>query len=151
MKRTPLQRRTPLTSKTQLRTKTALVSRCTLQRGGPINAVSAKRRSDNAVRRVVVSAMRLACAGRCSRCKRSDQPVHGHERLARAQGGDILQPDCLLCNECNGWCEDYPQKAAWLGWKVSSKHPHDPALSSSQAVALDGSIVEFTVDDLEVA
>lgn len=141
----PLQRRTTLTSKTQLRTKTPLVSRCTLQRGGPINQVSAKRKVANQQRTRVVSAMRKAVEGECARCGRRDMPVRGHERLARVHGGDILNPDCLLCDLCNGWCEDKPKLAAWTGWKVSISNPHDPALTSSQARALDGSIVEFTV------
>jgi hypothetical protein len=89
--------------------------------------------------------MREAVAGRCARCGRADLPVFGHERLARSQGGDILRPDCVLCNDCNGWCEDHPRVAAWSGWKLSTKWPHDHTLTSSQARALDGSIVEFEV------
>lgn len=122
-----------------------------LQRLQPISKVSAKRRVDNAHRAVVVSAMRKATMGRCARCGRDTEPIHGHERVGRAQGGDILQPDCLLCTVCNGWCEDEPRLAAWTGWKVSSKWPHDHTLTSAQAWALDGSIVEFTVDIDEVA
>lgn len=141
----PLQRRTPLRAKTELRSRTPLL------RSSALAPQSAKRAKDNGLRRKVVSAMRLAGQGRCARCGRRDQPVYGHERLGRAQGGDILQPDCLLCNDCNGWCEDAPKIAAWTGWKVSSKWPHDHTLTSSQAWALDGSIVEFTVPDEAVA
>jgi hypothetical protein len=112
----------------------------------PIRAVSAKRRRVNTERRKVVSAMRAASRGRCARCNRNDLPTHGHERLARSQGGDILNPDCLLCNLCNVWCEDNPQIAAWTGWKISGKWPHDPALEQGQAVDLDGRVVSFTVD-----
>lgn len=135
----PLARRTPLHAYTELTRGSSLLRRT------PLAARSAKRIGEDGIRRQVVSAMRLACAGRCARCGRGDVPVHGHERLGRAQGGDILAPDCLLCNDCNGWCEDNPQIAAWTGFKISSKWPHDHTLTSSQAWALDGSIVEFTV------
>lgn len=140
----PLQRRTPLRARTALQSRTPLRSHSQLRRG-PINPISDKRKSDNTERRVVVSAMRLACQGACARCGRRDLPVRGHERLARAHGGDILRPDCLLCDPCNSWCEDEPQIAAWTGWKLSTKHPHDHTLTSTQARALDGSIVEFEV------
>ena len=145
MKRSPLVRRTPLKAKTELRTKTEL------QRGKPLAPISRKRIVLNASRRQVVSAMREAVAGRCARCHRSDVPVHGHERLGRAQGGDILQPDCLLCPECNGWCEDQPIVAAFTGWKLSGKWTHDPALLSTQAVDLYGNVVDFTVEPEQVA
>lgn len=140
----PLKRRTPLVARTPLRTLTPLTSRCELRRT-PLAPFSAKRIEANGIRRLYVSAMREAARGACARCGRRDVPVHGHERLARAQGGDILTPDCLLCPECNGWCEDEPKLAAWTGWKVSSKWPHDHTLSSSQAWRLDGTVVEFTV------
>lgn len=139
MRRTPLQRRTPLRSFTELR------SHSQLRRGGPLNPASEKRRKVNGRRAKVVSAMREAAKGRCARCGRADLPVHGHERLARSQGGDILNPDCLLCNPCNSWCEDNPQTAAFTGWKISSKYPHSPVLELGQAMALDGRIVDFTV------
>lgn len=112
----------------------------------PIRAVSAKRRRVNTERRKVVSAMRAASRGRCARCNRNDLPTHGHERLARSQGGDILNPDCLLCTRCNTWCEDHPRAAAYTGWKISGKHPHSAALELGQAVDLEGRIVTFTVD-----
>jgi hypothetical protein len=117
----------------------------------PIAAESEKRRKANTVRARVVSAMRSAARGQCARCGRRDLPVHGHERLGRAQGGDILNPDCLLCPPCNGWCEDNPQTAAYTGWKISSKYPHAPVLNMGQALALDGSVVEFYVTAEDVA
>lgn len=144
MKRTPMPpRKKPLVSRTELTTTKPLLRRCAL------SPVSDKRRRDNVERVRVVNGMRLAAQGRCARCGRRDQPVHGHER----RGGSFrhrtfIRPDCLLCNECNGWAEDHPQVAAETGWKVSSKYRHDPALSPTQARALDGSIVEFeTVTD----
>lgn len=144
----PLARRTPLVNKTPLVTRSALVSRTSLCRGGAIAAVSLKRRKANTQRQVVVSAMREAAAGRCARCGRRDQPVHGHER----QGGSrrhrtMLNPECVLCVECNGWCEDNPQTAAWTGWKVSAKWPHAHQLTATQAVALDGAVVEFEIPE----
>ncbi len=78
-------------------------------------------------------------------------PVHGHERLGRAQGGDILRPDALVCDPCNSSFEDEPRLAAWRGWKISSKWPHDHTLTSNQAWDLAGNIVEFTVNHDEVA
>lgn len=148
----PLQRKTPLVNKAPLKTHKPLERGChPLQRRTPLAPVSARRRADNAHRTIVVSAMRLATAGQCARCGRRDMPVHGHERLGRAQGGEILRPDCLLCDLCNAWAEDFPKLAAWTGWKISGKHPHDHTLRSDQAWALDGSIVEFTVAEEEVA
>lgn len=124
------------------RSTTPLTS-SSLSRGGGLAPVSRKRAKVNVQRRVVVSAMRVAAAGRCARCHRGDVEVHGHERRGRAQGGSILKPECLLCNECNGWCEDNPVKAAHTGWKVSGKHGHAPELGIGQAYALDGTIVDF--------
>lgn len=141
----PLARRTPLVTRTPLRVHKPLQRGTAPLRRTPLAPVSAKRRADNGLRRVVVSAMRLAASGRCARCGRRDLIVHGHERIARAHGGDILRPDCLLCNPCNTAIEDAPRLACWQGWKVSPKWPHDHTLTSSQAWALDGSIVEFTV------
>lgn len=150
MKRSHLKRKTSLTAKTELR-RTELARGSSVLRRTPLNPVSVKRMRDNTQRQITVSAMREAVAGRCARCHRSDVPVHGHERLGRAQGGDILEPDCVLCNDCNGWCEDHPVEAAFTGWKISGKHTHDKALTSSQAVDLYGNVVEFTVPDEAVA
>ena len=135
MKRSPMpRRRSPLRSSSTLRRT-------------PLARESAKRKRDNAQRTVVVSAMRAAAAGTCARCGRVDWPVYGHERLARAQGGSMLAPDCLLCNVCNTWCEDAPREAAWTGWKLSSKWPHDPALSPTQARDIYGNVVEFEIPE----
>lgn len=145
MRRTPLQRRRPLLlARTELK-RTELARGKPLQRQGRLNPVSPKRRSDNRVRAVVVSAMREAAAGRCARCGRRDLPVHGHERRGRAQGGDILAPECVLCPPCNSAIEDTPQVSCWNGWKTSPKWPHDPALTSTQARDLFGNVVEFEV------
>lgn len=146
MKRSPLTRRTPLARGTSQLRRTELKRGKSELRRTEISPVSQKRIQANGRRSVVVSAMRLAAEGRCARCGRRDLPVHGHERLGRAQGGDILAPDCLLDDVCNGWCEDNPQIAAWTGWKVSSKWPHDPALAVGQAIDLAGNIVQFMVD-----
>lgn len=100
---------------------------------------------------MVVSAMRELARGRCARCGRSDLPVHGHERLARAHGGDIIHPDALLDPICNTWAEDHPRVAAWTGWKLSSKWPHDPALEPWEARALNGDVIDLRVYQNEVA
>lgn len=144
MKRSPLIRRTPLRAKGPLESKTPLVARIPLRSRTAIAPVSTKRLKANRQRTVVVSAMRLAEDGRCARCS-SRYKVFGHERLGRAHGGDILAPEALLCNVCNGWCEDNPIAAAWDGWKVSTKHPHDPALTIGQARDIFGNIIDFEV------
>lgn len=146
-----MRRGKPLNRGTKQMKRTALARGTTELKRTPLAPISRKRLVVNTQRRVVVSAMREAAAGRCARCHRGDGPVHGHERLARSQGGDILRPDVVLCNDCNGWCEDAPVAAAFTGWKISSKHTHDPALTSSQAVDLYGNIVEFAVAAEDVA
>lgn len=133
----------PLERRTELCRKTPLQPGCGLQRRTPLNPVSGKRRRENTVRRVVVSALREIAQGRCARCGRRDLPVHGHERRGRAQGADIVHPDALLDPICNGWCEDNPRIAAWTGWRVNPKWPHDPALQPWEARALDGAVVDL--------
>lgn len=138
MKRSPMPpRKTPLIS------RVSLVSRVPLQRRTPIAAVSYRRKQENRQRTPIVNALRVAQRGICPRCGRSGLPLFGHERRGRAHGQSILSPDVAICNEDNAWCEDNPQIAAWTGWKVSAKHPHDPALQPWEARALDGSIVDF--------
>lgn len=137
MKRTELRRKTPLVTRAPLVTRTPLSRRCAL------SPVSDKRRRDNVERVRVVNGMRLAAQGRCARCGRRDQPVHGHERVRRSQGSDITRPDCLLCNCCNGWAASEPKAAAWTGWLITPKWRHDPALENGEAWDLDGNRVRF--------
>lgn len=85
----------------------------------------------------------LYAAPWCARCCATNAPLAGHERRSRAQGGNPAQPDCLLCDTCNTWCEDNPTMAAWTGWKLSRKHPHDPKLRDDEAENLNGEIVVF--------
>ncbi|HEX5347893.1 MAG TPA: hypothetical protein VFW64_12465 [Pseudonocardiaceae bacterium] len=140
MKRSPMPARVkPLERRTPLNPSGAPLRRT------PLAAVSVRRKRDNARRTRVVSAMRHAAEGRCARCGRAGLPVFGHERIARAHGGSLLHPDCVLCNGCNGWCEDRPQVAAWTGWKVSGKWPHDPALEPWEARDLVGNIIDFRI------
>jgi hypothetical protein len=108
-----------------------------------LRPVSDKRRAENVERRVVVSAMREIAQGRCPRCGGTGLPLRGHERLARAHGGDIVRPDVLLDDFCNSAIEDAPQVSCWNGWKVSPKWPHDPALRPWEARALDGTVVDL--------
>lgn len=143
MKRTPLARRTPLRAKVGLSSRTELQRRAPLLSRTPINPVSDKRKCDNYERRKVVSGMRLATSGECARCGRRDLPVHGHEKLTRAHGGDIINPSCLLCDPCNSALEDAPRVSAWNGWRLSAKWPHDPALQPFEARRLDGVIVDL--------
>jgi hypothetical protein len=152
VKRGAPMRRTPLARGTSQLKRSPLAAGCSQLRRTPINPVSRKRVQDNRQRTIVVNAMRLAAEGRCARCGRADVVVHGHERLGRSQGGNPVAPDCLLDNFCNEWCESHPQIAAWTGWKVSSKWPHDPQLEVGQAVDLFGNIVQFHTDaDLEAS
>lgn len=137
-------RRTPLSRGTSQLKRTPLACGCSELRRTPMAQVSAQRRRDNSRRTIVVNAMRLIAEGRCARCHRADKDVFGHELRGRAHGADIVAPDCLLCNECNGWCEDNPPIAAWLGWKVSSKWPHNPVLEVGQAIDINGDIVAFS-------
>lgn len=139
MRRTPLKRGTSQLKRTELKPGKSQLRRCS------ISPVSIRRRQDNAKRTVVVSAMRMAVDGRCARCRGADMPVHGHERLSRAHGGDIIHPDCVVCDRCNGAIEDQPQVSCWNGWKISPKWPHDPALLSTQARDLFGYVVDFEV------
>lgn len=119
MKRgSPLRRLTPLKAKTSLTSAAKLVART------PLRAVSLRRQRENAERRKVVAAMYEARPW-CARCGRTDVALAGHEKLGRAQGGDPTKPDVLLCDECNGWCEDHPLEAAAAGWKISRKYPKE--------------------------
>lgn len=143
-RKTPLRATKALVARKPLISRTELKTRVPLRSSTPISAVSKKRMRANRKRTVVVSAMREATFGRCAMCGDRSE-VAGHERLARAQGGSILGPEALLCNVCNGWCEDSPISAAWAGWKISAKHPHDPALAIGQARRSDGTVVDFTI------
>jgi hypothetical protein len=79
----------------------------------------------------------------CARCGRPGVELHGHERLSRAQGGTPAAPDCLLCNACNEYLEDFPAAAAWDGWKLSRKHARCPGLDPDEAFQLGGGIYTF--------
>lgn len=115
MKRTPMKRGTSQLARTSwLAVRTA------------INPVSAKRARENRQRTRNVNAMR-AIDPSCAMCGRADVPTFGHEKLGRAQGGDFVNPDVLLCNPCNSWCEDNPKAAAEQGWKISRKYPRQVA------------------------
>lgn len=115
----------------------------------PLAPVSERRQGENRQRAQVTSVMRAAAEGRCARCRRLGLPVFGHERLNRSHGGDILNPDCMLCNACNTAIEDSPGTSCWNGWKISPKHPHDPVLAPWEARDLSGGIVDFRVLRLE--
>jgi hypothetical protein len=86
--------------------------------------------------------------GTCARCGVWG-PVNGHERLSRAQGGDPTKPDCLLCVPCNTWCEDEPALAAWVGWKISRKHPRSDNLAANEAFNIMAGRVTFVDADEE--
>lgn len=92
-----------------------------------IRPMSSRRRALNVRRRKAEQALYDA-APWCAMCGKTGTELHGHERLGRAQGGDQANPDVLLCDRCNSWCEDNPRAAALAGWKVSRKwQPSDGA------------------------
>lgn len=110
-----------------------------------MRAVSKKRAKDAPVRAAAEIALGWDNGvGTCARCGLWGY-VNGHERLSRAQGGDPTNPDCLLCPECNTYCEDFPPAAAYNGWKVSKKHPHSKYLADNEARCTDGSTHTFVV------
>jgi hypothetical protein len=125
-----------------------MLRRTPLPPGGPLRPMSAKRVRVNRQRTKVVNGLREAQQGRCARCHQRTE-IAGHERRGRAQGGSILAPECALCHRCNTACEDNPREAAWAGWKVSPKHPHDPALAIGEAWDINGDRVIFA--DLSTA
>ncbi len=85
-----------------------------------MRAVSVKRARLNRERRKA-EAVLYDAAPWCAKCGATGVELHGHERLGRAQGGNPADPDDLLCNDCNTWCEDNPREAAESGWKISRK------------------------------
>lgn len=130
-------RRAPLKRVTPLR---AGVSRLARTKIAP---TSTARKRLNARRARTEQALgRVGTTGFCAR-HGGYGPVNGHERLARAQGGDPSRPDCLLCPACNQWCEDNPADAALDGWKVSRKYDRDPVLVGNEARQVDGSVFVF--------
>ena len=145
MRRSRLKPGKPLTSKTQLQRKTPMArtgfsggarpvavpgrAPSTLRRGS-LRAVSPSRRKDAPTRRTAEAEL-FALRPWCWKCGRNDVRLSGHELIGRSQGGDPTKPDCLLCAGCNGWAEDNPIDAVWLGWKISRKpHPVMPCIAS---------------------
>ena len=111
-----------------------------------MRAVSLQRRRVNGTRRRAVTAL-YAAAPWCARCGNADVPLAGHERLGRSQGGNPADPDCLLCDPCNEYCENWPVAAAWTGWKVSGKWPRDPQLGPGEAFDISGRRVVFQTNE----
>jgi hypothetical protein len=138
VKRTPMPPR-----KSPLITRTELHSRVPLSRHSALAAVSFKMRDKNRQRVITEKQLgRVNGCGTCARCGRYGY-VNGHELRRRSQGGNPAHPDCLLCVECNSWAAREPVTAAWTGWLISPKHPHDPALNNGEAWALNGDRVIF--------
>lgn len=107
-----------------------------------MRAVSRQRAALNRRRREAEQAL-YELGPWCWRCGLTRVHLAGHERLGRAQGGNPERPDALLCHPCNTACEDEPIDAAWNGWKVSRKHPHDPTLGDDEAWDVHGNRVLF--------
>ncbi len=106
-----------------------------------MRAVSAKRARANRVRKEAERVL-FELDPYCARCG-SGYELHGHERLGRSQGGDPAKPDCLACNLCNTRFEDFPELAAWEGWKISKKYERDPRLGTDEARTIWGGVYTF--------
>jgi ssDNA-binding Zn-finger/Zn-ribbon topoisomerase 1 len=110
MKRSPMKRGSSLLRRTPMPQPTQ-----------PIRPQSKRRQAQRRVRAAAERVLgREGTQGVCAKCGLYGY-VNGHERLARSQGGDPTNPDCLLCPPCNGWAEDHPREAAEQGWKISRK------------------------------
>ena len=147
MKRTELRRVTPLRSSLVERGSSPLHEASTPDPALPkhgrtrLRPVSPKRAKQGGARQKKLRWLR-AIDERCAFCG-SPFRLHGHERLALAQGGKYEDPDCLLCDPHNGLMEDEPEWAAYTGWKISGRYPRSPSLAPNEAVRLDGSIYTF--------
>ena len=123
-------RRSPLTLKPtpdQLRTGSTLARSTAPIARQAINAVSPKRKAENAVRRRVLAEMRQADP-MCARCRVAPW-VDGHELLRRSAGGSITDKSGIvgLCRPCHEWVGMHPAQAIRDGWAVSrySNANHD--------------------------
>lgn len=128
-------RRTPLTPKPptadQLRRNSRLAVSRGLIRGTqiareaqwqarkPINAVSDKRKAENAVRRRVLAEMRQADP-MCARCRVAPW-TDGHELLPRSGGGSITDKANIrgLCRPCHTYVTEHPAEARATGWTLT--------------------------------
>jgi hypothetical protein len=157
MRRSRLKPGKPLTSKTQLQRKSPMArtgfsggarpvtspgrAPSTLARK-PLKAVSAQRRNDAPARRAA-EAVLFALRPWCWFDGEMGVELHGHELRSRGQGGLATEPDALLCNRHNTWCEDNPTDAVWLGWKISRKpHPIMPCIASGACCPWDHSAAD---------
>ncbi len=112
MKTAPLSRKTPLprgTSRLKRR---------------PIRRESAKRAAQSGARRKTLAIVRRRSGGRCEAqvspgC--TYVATDGHERLTRAAGGSITDPDNVvhLCRSCHTFCHDHRKAAERYGLLVS--------------------------------
>ena len=130
----PLARRKGLVASTGLARSATLSTRTPLERGTPLRPVSAKRRQQNAGRRVMAGTLfpgargdgqdRPLCAVYVARGTIGLPPLDGcarwadnlHEPLTRARGGSITDPGNVLpsCDPCNGALSSIPESQ--LGW-----------------------------------
>ncbi len=110
--RTPLRRTTPLARGT------------TPLRRRRIRQVSAKRAALAPARAKALTIVRRRSGGRCEAqvapgC--TYVATDGHERLTRAAGGSITDPDNILdlCRACHTWAHDHRKAAERYGVLVS--------------------------------
>lgn len=136
-RRTPLVARTPLGRGKPLGRHARLETRSTLDRGGPLRQVSAKRARENRERAAMVAGMfpeRPLCVVYVlsqhrpgvipdeviSRCGRWADDVH--EPQFRSRLGSAVDPANMvaLCRGCHDWVHDHSLDAGELGLAVAS-------------------------------
>lgn len=85
-----------------------------------MRAVSKKRAKQLRERRRIVERMKAAGPVICQRCGRLADDLH--ERLSRARGGSITDPDNLipLCREDHDWVTTHPVEAEREGFSCSA-------------------------------
>lgn len=109
-----------------------------------MRAVSPKRAKLGPVRAAAERALGRDENGRgtCARCGRYTD-VNGHERIRRTHAGsDPSNPDCLLCQPCNGWAA-HGARPCIDGWALSDKHDRADDLGPDEARCVDGRIHVF--------
>lgn len=109
-----------------------------------MRAVSAKRRSENAQRRLVMNFVRDRDGHQCVGAKtnrvtgetylpeRCHGPLNGHEIITRADGGSITDAGniVLLCDFHNGWCDLNHDEAVIRGFRQVRRIPFSPTVAA---------------------
>mgnify|MGYP000851014786 FL=1 len=85
-----------------------------------MRSVSKKRAAELRKRRRIVERMKADGPVLCQRCGRLADDLH--ERLSRARGGSITDPENLipLCRDDHRWVTEHPIEAEQEGWSCSA-------------------------------